>query len=64
MRRRILFVEDEAAFAVGMRDRLESEGYEVEWAQAGQAGYEMALARPFDLIAPMITSRRIASRWN
>ena len=50
MRRRILFVEDEAAFAVGMRDRLESEGYEVEWAQAGQAGYEMALARPFDLI--------------
>jgi DNA-binding response OmpR family regulator len=50
MRRRILFVEDGAAFAVGMIDRLESEGYEVEWAQTGPAGYEMALARPFDLI--------------
>jgi DNA-binding response OmpR family regulator len=33
-----------------MIDRLESEGYEVEWAQTGPAGYEMALARPFDLI--------------
>jgi DNA-binding response OmpR family regulator len=50
MRRRVLFVEDEAAFAVGMIDRLESESYEVEWAQTGPAGYEMALARPFDLI--------------
>jgi DNA-binding response OmpR family regulator len=50
MRRRILFVEDEAAFAVGMIDRLESEGYEVEWAQTGPAGYEIALARPFELI--------------
>ncbi len=48
--RRILFVEDEAAFAVGMRDRLQSEGYKVDWAQTGAAGYEMALARPFDLI--------------
>ncbi len=48
--RRILFVEDEAAFAVGVIDRLQSEGYEVEWAKTGLAGYEMALARPFDLI--------------
>lgn len=48
--RRILFVEDEAAFAVGMIDRLESEGYKVEWAQTGAAGYETALKRPFDLI--------------
>jgi two-component system alkaline phosphatase synthesis response regulator PhoP len=48
--RRILFVEDEAAFAVGVIDRLRSEGYEVEWVQTGQAGYERALARPFDLI--------------
>lgn len=47
---RILFVEDEAAFAVGMVDRLESEGYEVEWARTGPAGYEKALARTFDLI--------------
>ncbi len=50
MRRRILFIEDEAAFAVGVTDRLESEGYQVEWAQTGPAGYEMALRRPFDLI--------------
>ncbi|MFB3826620.1 MAG: response regulator transcription factor [Bryobacteraceae bacterium] len=47
---RILFVEDEAAFAVGMIDRLQSEGYEVEWARTGSAGYETALTRPFDLI--------------
>jgi len=50
MSRRILFVEDEAAFAVGMVDRLGSEGYEVEWAQTGLLGYETALARRFDLI--------------
>lgn len=48
--RRILFVEDEAAFAVGTTDRLTAEGYEVEWAQTGTAGYELALKRPFDLI--------------
>lgn len=50
MSRSILFVEDEAAFAVGMIDRLQAEGYAVEWAQTGPAGYEMALARSFDLI--------------
>ena len=47
---RILFVEDEAAFAVGMIDRLESEGYAVEWARTGTAGYESARAQRFDLI--------------
>jgi DNA-binding response OmpR family regulator len=50
MKRRILFVEDQAAFAVGVIDRLESEGYEVEWVQTGGAGYEIGLARRFDLI--------------
>jgi DNA-binding response OmpR family regulator len=50
MKHRILFVEDEPAFALGMTDRLESEGYDVERAATGTAGYEMALARPFDLI--------------
>lgn len=50
MRPRILFVEDEAAFAVGTIDRMESEGYEVQWAQTGPVGYEVALARTFDLI--------------
>ncbi|HLK67841.1 MAG TPA: response regulator transcription factor [Bryobacteraceae bacterium] len=47
---RILFVEDEAAFAVGVIDRLESEGYTVDWAQTGTAGYAAAAANPFDLI--------------
>lgn len=50
MSHRILFVEDEAAFAVGMIDRLESEGYTVEWAQTGIAGYDLALLQHFDLI--------------
>jgi DNA-binding response OmpR family regulator len=48
--RRILFVEDETAFAVGMIDRLESEGYTVEWAQTGLSGYDAALTGQFDLI--------------
>lgn len=48
--RHILFVEDEAAFAVGTIDRLESEGYQVEWAQTGTAGYQAALTKPFDVI--------------
>ena len=46
----ILIVEDEAAFAIGTIDRMRSEGYEVEWAKTGAAGYEKALARAFDLI--------------
>lgn len=48
--KRILFAEDEAAFAVGTIDRLQSEGYRVDWAQTGSAAYEMALTEPFDLI--------------
>jgi two-component system alkaline phosphatase synthesis response regulator PhoP len=48
--KRILFVEDEAAFAVGVIDRLRAEGYEVEWAQTGTAGYQAALNGAFDLI--------------
>ena len=47
---RILFVEDEAAFAVGTIDRMRSEGYEVEWAKTGMSGYDVARARTFDLI--------------
>jgi len=48
--KRILFVEDEAAFAVGVIDRLRAEGYEVEWAQTGTAGYQAALHGAFDLV--------------
>jgi len=47
---RILFVEDEAAFAVGMIDRLKSEGYQTEWARTAVEGYQTARAQSFDLI--------------
>ena len=50
MKRRILFVEDEPAFARGILDRLTAEGYDVEWVRTGPLGAEAALARPFDLI--------------
>jgi two-component system, OmpR family, alkaline phosphatase synthesis response regulator PhoP len=48
--KRILFVEDEPAFAVAMIDRLESEGYRVEWTQTGTAAYDMARHHSFDLM--------------
>jgi DNA-binding response OmpR family regulator len=48
--KRILFVEDEPAFAVAMIDRLESEGYRVEWTKTGAAAYDMARRHPFDLV--------------
>ena len=48
--KRILFVEDEPAFAVAMIDRLESEGYRVEWAQTGGTACDMARRHSFDLI--------------
>lgn len=48
--KRVLFVEDEAAFAVAMIDRLKSEGYQVEWMQTGTAAYDMARFHSFDLI--------------
>jgi two-component system alkaline phosphatase synthesis response regulator PhoP len=50
MKQHILFIEDEAAFAIGVIDRLKAEGYTVEWIQTGSAGYGAALARRFDLI--------------
>ncbi|HXS93651.1 MAG TPA: response regulator transcription factor [Candidatus Limnocylindrales bacterium] len=46
----ILFVEDEPAFAVAMIDRLESEGYRVEWTRTGAAAYDMARRHSFDLV--------------
>ncbi|HEX3878065.1 MAG TPA: response regulator transcription factor [Bryobacteraceae bacterium] len=50
MMRRLLLIEDEAAFAIGLIDRLGAEGYQVEWARSGPAGFELALRQPFDLI--------------
>ncbi len=48
--RRILVVEDESSLAVTLSDRLTSEGYEVELAGDGDAGYAAALEGSFDLI--------------
>jgi two-component system alkaline phosphatase synthesis response regulator PhoP len=47
---RILFIEDEAAFAIGVMDRLRAEGYQVVWEKTGAAGYQTACASAFDLI--------------
>ena len=49
-RRRILVVEDESSLAVTLSDRLVSEGYEVEVAEDGDAGYDAALQGSFDLV--------------
>jgi DNA-binding response OmpR family regulator len=48
--RRILFIEDELAFAVGVVDRLEAEGYSVELVRHGTEGFERARGGGFDLI--------------
>jgi DNA-binding response OmpR family regulator len=47
---RILFIEDESAFAVGLMDRLKAESYEVELAGNGTEGLAKAMAGGFDLI--------------
>jgi two-component system alkaline phosphatase synthesis response regulator PhoP len=47
---RVLVVEDNADLAVGLRNNLEIEGYEVEVAVDGGAGLAAARARPPDLV--------------
>jgi len=47
---RILVVEDEPAIAIGLRNDLALEGYEVEVAATGTAGAERARERAFDLV--------------
>ncbi|QEE30576.1 response regulator transcription factor [Terriglobus albidus] len=47
---RILFIEDEPAFAIGVIDRLRADGYDVIWESNGSAGYQAACADTFDLI--------------
>jgi two-component system, OmpR family, alkaline phosphatase synthesis response regulator PhoP len=46
----ILFVEDEEALRMTVGDRLRKEGYSVEFAPDGEAGFEKASQLPFDLI--------------
>jgi two-component system, OmpR family, alkaline phosphatase synthesis response regulator PhoP len=47
---RILFVEDQDAFAIGVIDRLQSEGYAVTRTPAGDEGYKRARQGGFDAI--------------
>lgn len=47
---RILFIEDEPAFAIGVIDRLRADGYDVRWESNGSVGYQAACTDPFDLI--------------
>ena len=50
MNNRILLVEDEAGLCITLRDRLSSEGYEIETSVDGQQGFERAMAGDFDLV--------------
>jgi DNA-binding response OmpR family regulator len=49
-RGRLLLVEDEPSLVLTLVDRLQSEGYDVETATDGDAGFERGLEGSFDLI--------------
>jgi len=48
--KKILIVEDEAALATTLKDRLRKEGYRVQVAKDGTSGFRLAAEEPFDLI--------------
>jgi DNA-binding response OmpR family regulator len=50
MNERILLIEDEEAIAIPLADRLRGEGYSVEIASEGMAGYQEACRGTYDLI--------------
>jgi two-component system, OmpR family, alkaline phosphatase synthesis response regulator PhoP len=50
MDRKILIVEDEAALATTLKDRLRKESYQVKVARDGLSGFNLAAGEPFDLI--------------
>ena len=50
LRRRILLVEDEESLVVTLRDRLQSEGYDVDVAVDGDTAVEMGARPQFDLL--------------
>src|SRR2546427_12368226 len=50
LRRRILLVEDEDSLVVTLRDRLQSEGYDVDVALDGDTAVEMGARPQFDLL--------------
>lgn len=47
---RILIVKDEPSMRLGLKDNLEFEGYEVEFAEDGKSGLSKILSARFDLI--------------
>jgi DNA-binding response OmpR family regulator len=47
---RILLIEDEPSIVLGIRDRLESEGHEVDLAEDGETAWAKASARGYDLV--------------
>lgn len=50
MSRRVLLVEDEPGLVLTLSDRLASEGYEVESATDGEAGFERARSGVYDVL--------------
>ena len=48
--KKVLIVEDDAAMAIGLKDGIASEGYEVLYAADGDRGLELALSSDPDLI--------------
>jgi two-component system alkaline phosphatase synthesis response regulator PhoP len=50
MKRKILLIEDEPGLRITLGDRLSSEGYGIEAAADGEAGFERASSEGFDLI--------------
>lgn len=50
MSNRVLLIEDEPGLLISLTDRLQGEGYRVETAEDGKAGFERAAHEPFDLI--------------
>lgn len=50
MNANILVIEDEEALRITLRDRLQGEGYSVDFAVDGEEGLQKATRMPFDLI--------------
>ncbi|RLA88155.1 MAG: sigma-54-dependent Fis family transcriptional regulator, partial [Deltaproteobacteria bacterium] len=46
----VLIIDDEAAVRTGLRELLESEGYEVETAADGEIALQLLQERGFDLV--------------
>src|SRR5215475_14354680 len=50
MDERVLIVEDDAVIRMALTDRLESEGYQLDYAGDGDEGFRQATSDAFDLI--------------